>query len=144
MTTRLGLFGGPRLSYGDFSGKTPASGGGGSKDPVTRLGLYGGPAALYGDFSGKTPSSGGGGGSKDPVTRLGLYGGPRLVYGDFSGKPEGVPTIEQGGGSGGKDHRRRIILPPRAVADIQDVAVDIELVALAMIAIEEIEANEPS
>ena len=111
MTTRLGLFGGPRLSYGDFSGKTPASGGGGSKDPVTRLGLY---------------------------------GGPRLVYGDFSGKPEGVPTIEQGGGSGGKDHRRRIILPPRAVADIQDVAVDIELAALAMIAIEEIEANEPS
>jgi len=50
MTTRLGLYGGPRSPYGSFAGKLEDVA---PRDTVTRLGLYGGTRGLYGSFAGK-------------------------------------------------------------------------------------------
>lgn len=50
------------------------------------------------------------------------------------------PSDEVGGGSS----RDKVILPPRPrseITDIQDISADLELVTLALIAIEEIERN---
>ena len=50
--TRLGLYGGPRSPYGDFTKAAPSvktfSG------AYVRLGLYGGSRSPYGSFAGKT------------------------------------------------------------------------------------------
>lgn len=79
-TTRLGLNGGPRTSYGSFVGKGKALG------RITRLGLYGGARSLYGNFAGKVPAS-------ISVSRLGLHGGPRPPYGNFGGKVRAPLTL---------------------------------------------------
>jgi hypothetical protein len=84
MLTRLGLYGGARPEYGDFSPKDS----GGTKGFVsifTRQSLYGGPRPLYGDFSAKEAA----GDTKEFTfqwTRHALHGGPRPLYGSFIGK----------------------------------------------------------
>ncbi|MHA2067290.1 MAG: hypothetical protein ACXABY_23225 [Candidatus Thorarchaeota archaeon] len=90
MLTRLGLYGGARPEYGDFSSKS----GDGTKGFVsifTRQSLYGGPRPLYGDFSGKDA-----GDTKEFTfqwTRHALHGGPRPLYGSFVGKIGGGGII---------------------------------------------------
>jgi hypothetical protein len=88
VATRLGLYGGPRSPYGDFSLKGAASGTKSFTSVFTRHGLHGGPRKPYGSFAGKEASEG-----TKPFTsvwtRHGLHGGPRIPYGSFEGK---LPT----------------------------------------------------
>jgi len=52
--TRLGLYGGSRGQYGEFSGKTlfiPL------REGYTRMGLYGGTRMRYGSFDGKVAAT---------------------------------------------------------------------------------------
>jgi len=83
LITRLGLYGGTRGLYGDFSAKEAP---GKTQPLITRLGLYGGTRGLYGDFSTKAVIPPGK--TQPLITRLGLYGGSRGLYGLFSGKKE--------------------------------------------------------
>lgn len=126
MTTRLGLYGGPRTPYGAFAPKSPASGV--TTEEITRLGLYGGPRSPYGGFAPKTP---GGVIGVNQVTRLGMYGGPRFPYGVFNPKTGG-DVVEVGGGSGG---RGKVILPIRKPTDIQEPSTEDDTEELAMLAV---------
>lgn len=77
MSTRLGLYGGPRAFGGDFSSKITSN----EKEFTLRQtthALYGGARGFNRDFSNKPHKT-----FTSIYTRLSLHGGPRGLYGNF-------------------------------------------------------------
>ena len=89
-TTRLGLYGGARPSYGSFADKESTV-----KPRLTRLGLHGGARPPYSDHSRAAIGK-----SQSHITRLGQHGGPRMRYSSFAKSVAAVVGVAEPTGGG--------------------------------------------